>query len=59
MTNILFIAGGGAIGALLRYWMSNGIHMLYGRDFPYGTLSVNLTGSIIMGFVYVILIGIS
>ena len=28
MTNILFIAGDGAIGALLRYWMSNGVHTL-------------------------------
>jgi len=56
MTNILYIAGGGAVGALLRYWMSNGVHNLLGRDFPYGTLSVNLTGSILMGFLYVVVI---
>ena len=55
MANVLFIAGGGAIGALLRYWMSNGVHILFGRDFPYGTLSVNLVGSILMGCLYVIL----
>ena len=55
MTNILFIAGGGAVGAVLRYMMSNGVHALLGRGFPYGTLSVNLTGSILMGFIYVFL----
>ena len=53
MTNLLYIAGGGAIGALLRYWMSNAVHFLFGRDFPYGTLSVNVTGSIIIGLLYV------
>jgi len=55
MTNILYIAGGGALGALLRYWMSSGVHFLMGKNFPYGTLSVNLTGSILIGFLYVLL----
>jgi len=55
MTNILYIAGGGALGALLRYWMSNGVHLIMGKNFPYGTLSVNLTGSILIGFLYVLL----
>lgn len=52
----LAIAGGGAIGALLRFWMSNGIHHLLGRGFPYGTLAVNVLGSLLMGFLYVMLI---
>ena len=56
MAQILFIAAGGATGALLRYWMSNGIHTFMGRGFPYGTLSVNLLGSLLMGLVYVFLI---
>lgn len=55
MTNILFIAAGGATGALFRYWMSNGVYALLGRSFPYGTLSVNVTGSILMGLCYVFL----
>lgn len=55
--NILYIAGGGAVGALLRYWMSAGIHGVLGQGFPYGTLSVNLAGSISIGFLYVILTG--
>lgn len=50
------IAAGGAIGALLRFWMSNGIYNLMGRTFPYGTLAVNVLGSLLMGFLYVLLI---
>ena len=55
MTNFMFIAAGGATGALLRYWMSNSVYVLFGRAFPYGTLSVNVTGSILMGLCYVML----
>lgn len=56
MANLLYIAGGGAIGALLRYGMSNGVHVLLGRGFPYGTLAVNISGSILMGLLYVLLL---
>jgi len=50
------IAAGGALGALLRYWMSTGVYSLVGRDFPYGTLAVNVLGSLVMGVLYVLLI---
>ena len=50
------IAAGGALGALLRFWMSNGIYSLLGRNFPYGTLAVNVLGSLLMGFLYVMLV---
>lgn len=56
MINILFIATGGAAGALLRYWMSSGIHRVLGQGFPYGTLTINVTGSICMGLCYVLLV---
>lgn len=55
MTQVLFIAAGGAIGALMRFWLSGGIHNLLGRDFPYGTLTVNVIGSLAMGLLYVLL----
>lgn len=54
MTQIAFIAVGGAIGALMRFWMSTGVHAIFGRDFPYGTLSVNVTGSLLIGILYVL-----
>lgn len=48
----LAIASGGALGALLRYWSSTGLHHWFGRSFPYGTLFVNVSGSLLMGFLY-------
>ncbi|MCP4284586.1 MAG: fluoride efflux transporter CrcB [Gammaproteobacteria bacterium] len=53
MTQILSIAAGGAVGALLRFWVSNGVYSLLGRSFPYGTLAVNVIGSLLMGLLYV------
>ena len=53
MNQVLAIAGGGALGALLRYWVSSGIYAIAGRDFPYGTLAVNVLGSLAMGFLYI------
>ena len=53
MKQWLAIAAGGAIGALLRYWASTGTHALLGRAFPYGTFTVNVLGSLAMGFLYV------
>jgi fluoride exporter len=52
----LAIATGGAVGALLRFWVSNGIYALLGRSFPYGTLAVNVLGSLLMGLLYVLLV---
>lgn len=54
--SIISIAIGGAAGSLCRYGMSNGIYLLLGRGFPYGTLAVNILGSFIMGSVYILMI---
>jgi CrcB protein len=56
LNQTLAIAAGGAIGALLRFWMSNGIYALLGRGFPYGTLAVNVLGSLVMGYLYIVMI---
>ncbi|MCI0506882.1 MAG: fluoride efflux transporter CrcB [Gammaproteobacteria bacterium] len=48
------IASGGALGALLRFWVSSGIHHIFGRSFPYGTLTVNVLGSLSVGLLYVL-----
>lgn len=51
---VFAIAIGGAFGAVFRYGMSNGVHSFLGRGFPYGTLSVNVLGSLLMGFLYIL-----
>lgn len=54
MFQVLTIAAGGALGALMRFWVSNGIYGVFGRGFPYGTLVVNVLGSLMMGFLYIL-----
>lgn len=56
MTQTLAIAAGGALGALLRFWVSGAVYAWLGRGFPYGTLVVNVLGSLAMGFLFVLMI---
>lgn len=56
MKMILFIACGGALGAVLRYGASLGVYSLLGRGFPYGTLFVNVTGSLLMGVLSIMML---
>ena len=51
---MIAVAAGGALGALLRLWVAQGVHALLGRGFPFGTLVVNVSGSLAMGVVYVL-----
>ena len=39
----------------MRYLVSNGVYTLLRREFPYGTLAVNVIGSFLMGILTVIL----
>jgi CrcB protein len=54
LTNSLLIFFGAGLGGVLRYWISNGIHLLLGRQFPYGTLIVNVSGCFLMGLLFVL-----
>jgi len=56
VNQLVAIAVGGAAGAVLRFGMSSGITQWLGRGFPYGTLAVNVLGSLLMGVLYVLLI---
>ena len=53
---ILFIACGGALGAVMRYGASLGVYSLLGRGFPYGTMFVNVTGSLLIGLLSIVLL---
>jgi CrcB protein len=46
----LAISLGAIAGALCRYWIGLGTAHLWGTEFPYGTLLVNLTGCFGMGW---------
>ena len=56
VNNLLAIAIGGSLGAVMRYLASTSVHQLFGTDFPYGTLTVNVVGSLLMGFISILLL---
>lgn len=56
MQQLLAIAIGGAVGAVLRFTVSTSVHRVMGKDFPYGTLTVNVLGSLLMGFFFIMLV---
>lgn len=56
MKALLFVAMGGALGAVLRYSISSGIYHWFGRSFPYGTLVVNIVGSLAIGLLSILLV---
>ena len=47
--SILAVAAGGALGAVVRYLVAIGSGRLFGTDFPWGTLIINVTGSFLIG----------
>jgi CrcB protein len=50
MNQIFVIALGGSLGAVSRFWVANAIYGMFGREFPHGTLFINVSGSFLMGF---------
>jgi len=45
-----FIALGGALGSLTRFWVGSAVANRFGTRFPYGTFLVNMTACVIIGF---------
>jgi CrcB protein len=46
----LWVALGGALGSVARYWCSGLVANAVGETFPWGTLIVNVSGSLLIGF---------
>jgi fluoride exporter len=55
MKYLIFIALGGATGAVSRYLLATWAHGLWEGRWPVGTLLVNVLGSFAIGIVYVLL----
>jgi CrcB protein len=53
-TLLIFVGAG--CGGVFRYWVSNISYWFLGREFPYGTLIVNVSGCFLMGLLFVLLI---
>lgn len=50
MQRYLWIAIGGSLGALARYWVGATIASRFGTKFPYGTFVINITACVVIGF---------
>jgi CrcB protein len=47
----LWVALGGALGSVSRYWLSGLVAERFGESFPWGTLAINVTGSFVIGVI--------
>jgi CrcB protein len=45
----LWVALGGALGSVGRFWLASQIIARYGENFPLGTLVINVSGSFVIG----------
>ena len=50
-----WVAVGGAVGAVLRFWSAEIIHVFFEKGFPLGTFFVNVLGSFLMGYLATLL----
>ena len=50
MDKFLIISLGAILGANARYWLGGWAAERFGTSFPYGTLIINVSGSLVLGF---------
>src|ERR1700674_887636 len=55
MMKYVMVGIGGAVGSVLRFWVSSYLGERIGTRFPYGTFAVNITGSFLIGFIVTLL----
>jgi CrcB protein len=48
--SFLWVAVGGALGSVARYWLAVAVATLTGPYFPWGTLLINVLGSFVIGW---------
>ena len=51
MIAYLWVALGGALGSVSRFWLNGLISEKFGATFPWGTLAANVTGSFVIGVI--------
>ncbi len=50
MSKYMYIAAGGALGSIARFWVGSAVASRLGTKFPYGTFVINITACAIIGF---------
>jgi CrcB protein len=56
MNPIVVVAIGGALGAVFRYLLVTKLAQVLDKPFPFGTISVNILGSLLIGIFYVVIV---
>ncbi len=52
LQKLLWLALAGAVGTLARYGLAGTVQRMFGAEFPWGTLAVNLLGCFLAGFIW-------
>jgi len=50
MVTYFWVAVGGALGSMARFWMGAAVAAILGPEFPWGTIFINIIGSFVIGF---------
>src|SRR5580658_2273192 len=50
ISTYLYVALGGALGSMARFWLALYVAELLGPQFPWGTILINISGSFVIGF---------
>ena len=50
LSKYMYIAVGGALGSIARFWVGSAVASRLGTKFPYGTFVINITACVIIGF---------
>jgi CrcB protein len=53
MVEWLGVAGGGLVGAVTRFFITNRVNERWQRSFPLATFAINVTGAMLLGFTMV------
>jgi len=55
LQKFFYVALGGALGSLARFWIGSAVGGRMGTRFPYGTFVINISACIIIGFVLTVM----
>lgn len=50
MSKYMYIAVGGSLGAIARFWVGSAVASRLGTRFPYGTFVINMTACVVISF---------
>jgi CrcB protein len=50
VSTYLYVALGGALGSMARFWLAALVAEILGPQFPWGTILINIVGSFVIGF---------